>query len=528
MDLSKLPDAQRQELEQLQKQFQEHQAQQQKQQQESAAAATAAAAAAAVQQQPPAYDQSQVQQLYDPSQAYDQSYYYNYNYQDPSQQQQQYDASYYQNYYPNAYQQHHPYTHPETLVATAVPSEQQQNAGSVSGSLGPGQVQDPYVHPGNQVNLGGTQGYPVPPGLNAAAAAAVAALSQLTQFAGTMGAAERASGGGYAPPPPMAGGGHYGQGHFRPPVGDHPPPPFYRGGGRRGGGPFRGGGRGFRPPNISGYGPPPFQGSGRGRGGGGRGRGRGRGGIGRHDQPFPPPSSHPVEGEKASEGEGEASLKIAWCELCRVDCTSKEILETHKSGKRHQKNLQMKGAYGPVGVGVGVEQTEKVEMKENEAATKADDEREKKPGGLKRKVKSGGGRGGKRQRQQGVGKPKVVIPLMCDLCNVKCDTQEVFERHVGGKKHIAKLKRFQGHQAMYGPTAVQALYPPNPLSQALAQAQPAYAGVGAPPSDQIQMTSYVAPQNPNPQLADAPLQFATQNANANAVSEEPPQPAGPQ
>ena len=79
-------------------------------------------------------------------------------------------------------------------------------------------MQDPYVHPGNQVNLGGTQGYPVPPGLNAAAAAAVAALSQLTQFAGTMGAAERASGGGYAPPPPMAGGGHYGQGHFRPPV----------------------------------------------------------------------------------------------------------------------------------------------------------------------------------------------------------------------------------------------------------------------------------------------------------------------
>ncbi|KAI3792928.1 hypothetical protein L2E82_06821 [Cichorium intybus] len=217
MDLSKLPDAQRQELEQLQKQFQEHQAQQQKQQQESAAVA-AAAAAAAVQQQPPAYDPSQIHQSYDPSQAYDQSYYYNYIYQDPSQQHQQYDASYYQNYYPNAYQQQQ-YTQPVTLVATAVPSEQPRNEGPGPGSLGQVQVQDPYAHQGNQVNLAGMQqnpGYPVPPGLNAAAAAAVAALSQLTQFAGTMGAAERASGGVYGPP--MTGGGHYGQGHFRPPV----------------------------------------------------------------------------------------------------------------------------------------------------------------------------------------------------------------------------------------------------------------------------------------------------------------------
>ena len=208
-------------------------------------------------------------------------------------------------------------------------------------------------------------------------------------------------------------------------LGHHPPPP-YRGGGRRGG-------RG-----------PAFQG----RGHGGRGRGRGRGG--RHG---PPSSPQPPEG-------GE---KIAWCELCRVDCTSKEILETHKNGKRHQKNLQMK----------------ETEKDETEAA---DDDKGKKQW-MKRKAKGGGGGGGggggKRQRQQG----RVVIPLMCDLCNVKCDTQEVFDRHVGGKKHIAKLKRFQGHQALYGPTAVQALYPPNPLSQSL-----------GPP--------------PNPQLADAPLQFA--------------------
>lgn len=96
--------------------------------------------------------------------------------------------------------------------------------------------------------------------------------------------------------------------------------------------------------------------------------------------------------------------------------------------------------------------------------------------GMKRKIRSG--QGGKRmkmfegQRQPTEPpKPKVVIPLICNLCNVKCDTQEVFDRHLSGKKHIAKLKRFEGHQAMYGPQGVQALYPPNPLAQTLYQPQ---------------------------------------------------------
>ncbi|KAJ9556245.1 hypothetical protein OSB04_010859 [Centaurea solstitialis] len=562
MDLSKVPDAQRQQLEQLQKQFQEHQ---KKQQEDSASAAAAAAAAAAVQQQQPpppsAYDPSQVHhQSYDPSQGYDQSYYYNYNHheqQQPQQQQHsqppQYDASYYQNYHPNAYpqqpqpqpqQQQHQYTHSEAYPVV-VPSEQQQqrNEGSVSSGLGLGHVQDQYVDPNNhhQVNSQANAGYPVPPGLNAAAAAAVAALSQLTQFAGSMGAAERAmSGGGYGPPM-GGGGGHYGQGHFRPPAGHSP----YRGGGRRGGGPFRGGGRGFRPPGSGGSGPS-FHGRGRGRGSGRGGRGRG----GRHDQSL---SSHPetsaVEEAKPSEGAEPSAqanpqqpIRIAWCELCRVDCTSKEILEQHKNGKRHKKNLHMKGgAHQPAS------ETQKDEnattdnnISEQEAADKqtkvgtTDDDnnkvetegnegQEKKPWmNTKRKMRGGGrggGRGAKRQRQVAMGgppKPKIVIPLMCDLCNVKCDTQEVFDRHVGGKKHVAKLKRFEGHQAMYGPTAVQALYPPNPLSQTMGgPQQPAYyPATAAAASD-----AYVAPapppsqaqQNPNPQLADAPLEFGTKN-----------------
>ena len=305
----------------------------------------------------------------------------------------------------------------------------------------------------------------------------------------------------------------------------------YRGGGRRGGGPFRGGGRGgrgFRPPSSGGSGPP-FH---------GRGRGRGRGRGGRHDQSS---SSHPetsaVEEPKPLEGaepspqpNPQQPTRIAWCELCRVDCTSKEILEQHKNGKRHKKNLhklqptsETQKDENPVNK-IASEQEADKQTKvattddNNKVETEENDGQEKKPWmNTKRKMRGGGrggagGRGAKRQRQTGPLKPKVVIPLMCDLCNVKCDTQEVFDRHVAGKKHISKLKRFEGHQAMYGPTAVQALYPPNPLSQTLGP-QPSYYGAPGsyPGSDANVPPPPNQAQNPNPQLADAPLEFGTKN-----------------
>ncbi|KAL2548064.1 uncharacterized protein Fot_09594 [Forsythia ovata] len=64
-------------------------------------------------------------------------------------------------------------------------------------------------------------------------------------------------------------------------------------------------------------------------------------------------------------------------------------------------------------------------------------------------------------------KPKVIIPLICDLCNVKCDTRKVFDRHLSDKKHISKLKHYEGHQAMYGSQVLLAPYPPNPITQTL-------------------------------------------------------------
>ncbi|KAM3686999.1 hypothetical protein ACJW31_10G043200 [Castanea mollissima] len=137
--------------------------------------------------------------------------------------------------------------------------------------------------------------------------------------------------------------------------------------------------------------------------------------------------------------------------------------------------------------------------------------------GMKRKMR--GGRGGKRMRtfesprqHAEPPKPKVVIPLICDLCNVKCDTQEVFDCHLSGKKHLAKLKRFEGHQAMYGPMGLQALYPPNPIAQTLfpqGHQQPYYAPPGSLPSSgpcmtpQAQQAASTAIVMPNSQQQEA-------------------------
>ncbi|XP_057487166.1 ATP-dependent RNA helicase DHH1-like [Actinidia eriantha] len=93
-------------------------------------------------------------------------------------------------------------------------------------------------------------------------------------------------------------------------------PTTYAGGGRRGGRPFRGGGPGRFGSRPNGSGPPL------------RGRGRGRGHGGR----FPPPADNATA---CAQGESSQTPvwpppRMAWCELCRVDCNTPEILEQHK------------------------------------------------------------------------------------------------------------------------------------------------------------------------------------------------------
>ncbi|KAG9452317.1 hypothetical protein H6P81_005221 [Aristolochia fimbriata] len=238
----------------------------------------------------------------------------------------------------NAYhQQHPPAENLQPPGISAPPEAVPQSAGTTH--------QNAYYPPEHGV-------YPVPHGLNPAAAAAVAALSELQH---NMDAAERAEramavgmherhhwpprNGGYppmgGPPPPF----HHG-GPFRPPVGRPP----YRSGSRRGGGPYRGGGR-------NNYGPHPYKSDsfrGRGRmtrGGGGR-RFHPSGSAAPHHEPDSEPPTGPASEEspvaqpQVPTAPSRRMPQVSWCELCMVDCNSLEILEQHLNGKRHKKNVQ--------------------------------------------------------------------------------------------------------------------------------------------------------------------------------------------
>lgn len=352
------------------------------------------------------------------------------------------------------------------------------------------------------VGAAGGGGGPVPgtPGLSGAASAAVAALSQLSQFADTMSVAERVVSG------------------FGQPQVSHPQ---FSGVNQ----PFRGSNLGHFAHHHASVGGPTIN--------------------GRVHRRKKHKGSHKInEGTKLSNNNRKPSAdaqaaeatatcqasnnaihkaptqggKAAWCELCRVECTSIDILEQHKNGKRHKKNMQraeqLKNTANNLeapsqnhqdpGAGPGPDSSQlcnnalqgdvlaKIDGNSGGAITdvqintvgQADNQTgssqnlhlqsqvETRKSGKKRKIK-GGGEWERQKKLEATAQPnkppqsKVVGPIVCDLCNIRCDTREVFDRHLSGKKHLARRIRFEGHRAQYGSLGLQALYPPNPAATPL-------------------------------------------------------------
>ncbi|XP_019053422.1 PREDICTED: uncharacterized protein LOC104598178 [Nelumbo nucifera] len=137
-------------------------------------------------------------------------------------------------------------------------------------------------------------------------------------------------------------------------------------------------------------------------------------------------------------------VQSAWCEVCKIDCNSKDVLYQHKLGKKHRKNLEKLEAakkdvnapaiapmakdsvIGPKenltankGKSVHVQQTKK---KAVPSSTSGEDLETK-----RRKVVEGGAAPG--------------TVKVCTVCNMVCNSQTIFNYHVAGQKHITKLKK---------------------------------------------------------------------------------------
>ncbi|KAF8389738.1 hypothetical protein HHK36_024257 [Tetracentron sinense] len=142
-----------------------------------------------------------------------------------------------------------------------------------------------------------------------------------------------------------------------------------------------------------------------------------------------------------------------WCEVCKIACNSKDVLDRHKLGKKHKMNLEKleeskkdanasASAAAPVALNLVIGPKEKLTDKEN--ASSVEQTRKKVATPLvpvedletkRRKLMEGGAAAN--------------AVRVCTICNVACNSQTVFNFHLFGQKHAAMVEK----QAAGIPTA---------------------------------------------------------------------------
>lgn len=227
--------------------------------------------------------------------------------------------------------------------------------------------------------------------------------------------------------------------------------------------------------------------------------------------------------------------RMVYCEICKVECNTPEIMEQHKNGKKHKKNVivhekmqrynaingqqneqvptpQLNPTDQPMNIQESEEKKSPAKIVSSEIT--ADNQKDEiklqnnvgetsevpaeMPEGITMENTAARGRGLKRKGRGGKGrkhlrtadgsklvqvsKPEQPIVFTCELCNVKCESQVVYQSHVTGKKHLKRAHGHQapsgvgnetssgvGHQALPAAVGLQALYPPdiNALANAI-------------------------------------------------------------
>ncbi|KAK9272125.1 hypothetical protein L1049_002495 [Liquidambar formosana] len=130
-------------------------------------------------------------------------------------------------------------------------------------------------------------------------------------------------------------------------------------------------------------------------------------------------------------------IQSAYCEVCKVDCNSKDVLENHKLGKKHKKNLEkLQEAIAPAPSAAAVSKNPVIGPQENPDKGKAvSGKRTRKKAAetledletKKRKILEGGA--------------AADAVKTCAVCNVVCNSETVFNYHLAGQKHAAMMKK---------------------------------------------------------------------------------------
>uniref|UniRef100_A0A7N0T8U7 Uncharacterized protein n=1 Tax=Kalanchoe fedtschenkoi TaxID=63787 RepID=A0A7N0T8U7_KALFE len=178
-------------------------------------------------------------------------------------------------------------------------------------------------------------------------------------------------------------------------------------------------------------------------------------------------TSQAVQSYKGGKGMWKRASKKAkvvqsvYCDICKVDCNSKEVLEQHILGKKHIKNAsKLVQSVTSVGIAsnpviqsvtsigvtsnpvnqsvasVGVTSNPVIGPAENPAKTKAAAGRKS-----KRAAHSQIDLETKRMKVVAGGAAAAAVRV-CAACNVVCNSETVFNFHIAGQKHSAAMKKY--------------------------------------------------------------------------------------
>ncbi|KAL3624042.1 hypothetical protein CASFOL_032858 [Castilleja foliolosa] len=129
----------------------------------------------------------------------------------------------------------------------------------------------------------------------------------------------------------------------------------------------------------------------------------------------------------------------SWCEVCKICCNSKDVLDNHKLGKKHMKNLEkLKEKFTAAAtvvapspmpaLTIGPEENPKLnQTKSQKQRMKASSARVDDLETKRRRVLEGGA------ASQAV--------RTCQICNVVCNSDTVFNFHLAGQKHASMIKK---------------------------------------------------------------------------------------
>ncbi|GMH15692.1 hypothetical protein Nepgr_017533 [Nepenthes gracilis] len=120
-------------------------------------------------------------------------------------------------------------------------------------------------------------------------------------------------------------------------------------------------------------------------------------------------------------------VQPARCEVCKIVCDTQDVLQQHRLGKKHKKNLEkLKAVVAgvPAASALPTENGKSVEgqPEKKKAAEHVEDLEAK-----RRKVEEGGA--------------AADAIKTCELCNVVCNSETVHNYHLLGKKHAAMVRK---------------------------------------------------------------------------------------